>query len=81
MHYRSGVDMRGYTSEEIRLVGNVVIGIHPAFFRSVRGRTLLAVVFDESAFWRDETSEGLRDRYERDRGRIEYLDDLREVEE
>ena len=36
--------------------GNIVIGVHPASYRSVRGRTLLAVVFDESAYWRDETS-------------------------
>ena len=47
---------RSRTSEEIRLAGNIVIGVHPASFRSVRGRTLLAVVFDESAFWRDETA-------------------------
>ena len=38
---------RSRTAEEIRLAGNIVIGVHPASFRSVRGRTLLAVVFDE----------------------------------
>lgn len=44
------------TAEEIRLAGNIVIATHPNSFRSVRGRTLLACIFDESAFWRDETS-------------------------
>lgn len=44
------------TTEEIRLAGNIVIGIHSASFRNVRGRTLLACVFDEAAFWRDDSS-------------------------
>ena len=44
------------TKSEIRLQGNIVIATHPASFRSIRGRTLLAVIFDESASWRDETS-------------------------
>jgi hypothetical protein len=44
------------TSTEIRLEGNITISTHPNSFRSVRGRTLLSVVFDESAFWRDEAS-------------------------
>lgn len=44
------------TSTEIRLRGGIVIATHPNSFRTVRGRTLLACVFDESAFWRDETS-------------------------
>ncbi|MEX0405533.1 terminase [Aquibium sp. LZ166] len=43
-------------SEEIRLQGNIVIAIHPNSFRTVRGRTLIACIFDESAFWRDESS-------------------------
>lgn len=43
-------------SDEIRLRGNIVIGVHTNNFRSVRGRTLLACIFDEVAFWRDETS-------------------------
>jgi hypothetical protein len=30
--------------------------VHPHSFRSIRGRTLVACVFDETAFWRDETS-------------------------
>jgi hypothetical protein len=44
------------TAEEIRLAGNITIATHPNSFRSVRGRTLLGCIFDESAFWRDETS-------------------------
>jgi hypothetical protein len=44
------------TQDEIRLAGNIVIGTHPNNFRTVRGRTLLACIFDEVAFWRDETT-------------------------
>ncbi|MCC5977025.1 MAG: terminase [Salinarimonas sp.] len=43
-------------AESIRLQGNIEIGAHANSFRTVRGRTLLAAIFDESAFWRDETS-------------------------
>jgi hypothetical protein len=44
------------TADEIRLRGGIVIVIHPANFRTVRGRTLLACVFDEISFWRSEES-------------------------
>jgi hypothetical protein len=44
------------SNSEIKLRGNIVIACHPASYRTVRGRTLLAAVFDECAFWRDETS-------------------------
>ena len=44
------------TREEIKLSGNIAVGIHAASHRTVRGRTLAATVFDEAAFWRDETS-------------------------
>lgn len=44
------------TAEEIRLKGNVVIGVHTNSFRTVRGRTLLAAVLEEVAFMRDESS-------------------------
>lgn len=44
------------TNDEIRLKGGIVIAAHPNSFRTVRGRTLLAAIFDEVAFWRDETS-------------------------
>jgi hypothetical protein len=43
-------------ADEIRLTNGVTIAVHPASFRSVRGRTLVGCIFDESAFWRDETS-------------------------
>ncbi len=39
------------TSNEIRLRNGVTIAVHPSNFRSVRGRTLLVVVFDEVSFW------------------------------
>jgi hypothetical protein len=44
------------TQSEIRLRNNIVIAVHPNSFRSVRGRTLIACIFDECSFWRDETS-------------------------
>jgi hypothetical protein len=44
------------TQTEIRLRGGVTIAMHPASFRTVRGRTLLACIADETAYWRDETS-------------------------
>jgi hypothetical protein len=44
------------TAHEIRLRNNVVIAVHVNNFRTVRGKTLLACIFDETAFWRDETS-------------------------
>jgi len=44
------------TTTEIRLKSGVVIGTHSNSFRTVRGRSLLGVVFDEVSFWRDETS-------------------------
>jgi len=44
------------TADEIKLRGNIVIAVHSNSFRTVRGRTLLACVFDETSFWRDETT-------------------------
>ena len=44
------------TASEVRLKGNIVISVHAGSYRTVRGRTLLAVVGDETSFWRDETS-------------------------
>jgi hypothetical protein len=44
------------TGDEIRLAGEIVISTHPNNFRTVRGRTLLACIFDEVAFWRDEST-------------------------
>jgi hypothetical protein len=44
------------TNDEVRLKGGITIGVHTNSFRTIRGRTLLAVVGDETAFWRDESS-------------------------
>lgn len=44
------------TDEEIRLKNNIVIGTHANSFRTIRGRTLIAAIFDESAFWRSDES-------------------------
>jgi len=44
------------TRSEIRLRNGIVIAIHSNSFRSVRGRTLCAVIFDEISFWRDDTT-------------------------
>jgi hypothetical protein len=41
---------------EIELKNGIVIAVHSNSFRTVRGRTLIGCVFDETAFWRDETS-------------------------
>lgn len=48
--------IRNVTSEELELEGRVTIATHSNSFRTVRGRTLVAAVFDEVAFWRDDTS-------------------------
>jgi hypothetical protein len=44
------------TRREITLRNGIVIAVHANSFRTVRGRTLVACVMDECAFWRDETS-------------------------
>jgi Terminase large subunit, ATPase domain len=44
------------TADEIRLHGNIVLSVHTNNYRTVRGRTLLACIFDEVGFWRDETT-------------------------
>jgi hypothetical protein len=44
------------TQSEIRLKNGIVIAIHSNSFRTVRGRTLLATIFDEISFWRAEDS-------------------------
>jgi hypothetical protein len=41
---------------EIELKNGIVIAVHSNSFRTVRGRTLVAAVFDEVSFWKDETS-------------------------
>jgi hypothetical protein len=49
-------EIEGTTAHEIRLRNGIVIAVHPNSFRSVRGRTLCACIFDEIAFWRDDTT-------------------------
>jgi hypothetical protein len=44
------------TADEVRLRGNIIISVHAGSYRTIRGRTLLAVVGDECSFWRDEAS-------------------------
>jgi hypothetical protein len=44
------------TAHEIRLTTHITIAVHTNSFRLIRGRTLLGVVFDEVAYWRDELS-------------------------
>jgi terminase large subunit-like protein len=45
-----------FTRSEIRLRNGITISIHSNSFRSVRGRTLCACIFDEVAYWRDDTT-------------------------
>ena len=44
------------TTNEIRLRNGIVIAVHANSFRSVRGRSLCACIFDEVAFWRDDST-------------------------
>src|SRR5208337_821929 len=41
---------------EITLKSGIVLAVHSNSFRRVRGRTLCACIFDEVAFWRDEST-------------------------
>jgi hypothetical protein len=47
-------EVASVTATDIRLRNGVIIGTHANSFRSIRGRTLLACIFDEVALWRDE---------------------------
>jgi hypothetical protein len=49
-------EVAGTTAAEIRLRNGVIISVQAANFRTIRGRTVLAAVFDETSFWRDEGS-------------------------
>jgi hypothetical protein len=49
-------EIESETAGEIRLRSGVIIAVHANSFRSVRGKTMLACIFDEVAFWRDEAS-------------------------
>jgi len=44
------------TRSEIRLKNGITIAIHSNSFRTIRGRTLCAAIFDEIAMWRSEDS-------------------------
>ncbi|MER9816490.1 terminase [Mesorhizobium sp. M0129] len=44
------------TNDEIRIAGNIGISVHTNNYRTVRGRTLIACIFDEVGFWRDEST-------------------------
>jgi hypothetical protein len=46
----------GSTANEIRLRNRVTISVQSASFRSIRGRTIVGCVYDETAFWRDVDS-------------------------
>jgi hypothetical protein len=49
-------EIAGSTAHEITLRNGIVIAVHSTSFRTVRGRTLVAAIFDEVAYWRDESS-------------------------
>ena len=49
-------EIANQTAQEITLKNGIVIGVHSNSFRTIRGRTLIACIFDEIAFWRDESS-------------------------
>lgn len=44
------------TAETLELSNRIAIEVHTSSFRSVRGRTLVAALCDEIAFWRDDSS-------------------------
>lgn len=49
-------EIESTTATEIRLRNGNCIAVHANSYRTVRGRTLLACIFDEVAMWRDETT-------------------------
>jgi hypothetical protein len=44
------------TRNEIRLRNGIVIAVHANSFRTSRGRTVVACIFDECSFWRSDDS-------------------------
>jgi len=49
-------EIANVTAAEVTLRNGIVIAVHSNSFRTIRGRTLIAAIFDEVAFWRDEAS-------------------------
>ena len=49
------------TRNEIRLRNGVIIAIHPNSFRTIRGRTVLACIFDEIGFWMSDDASAAPD--------------------
>ena len=49
-------EIANITKEEITLRSGITISCHANSFRTVRGRTLVAAIFDEISYWRDDTS-------------------------
>jgi hypothetical protein len=49
-------EIENVTSHEIRLRNGISIIARANSYRTVRGRTLVAAVFDEMSFWKDDTS-------------------------
>jgi hypothetical protein len=48
--------VKSIDSESIELRSGVIVEVHTNSYRSVRGRSIIAAVFDEVAFWRSEDS-------------------------
>ena len=48
--------IKSSTAYEIRLTNGITLAVHSNSFRFIRGRSLVACIFDEVAFWRDELS-------------------------
>jgi hypothetical protein len=49
-------EVAAVTQQEITLRNGIVIAVHANSFRTVRGKTCVAAIFDEAAWWRDDTS-------------------------
>lgn len=49
-------EVESATTSQIRLHNGAVIAVHSNSYKTVRGRTLLACIFDEVAMWRDVDS-------------------------
>jgi hypothetical protein len=52
----AGLEIENITRSEITLRNGILIAVHSTSFRTIRGRTLIAAIFDECGFWRDESA-------------------------